>query len=280
MPKDILVPLDGTPEDEVRLAHAEALARTHRARITGLYLNPLPDYSYVLGIQSGLAPAALITDLDERVRREGDAVAEQLGARLARLDVPSELRRFDATPSELPDPCAAQARWADLVVATTPYRDRDTTGWNEVTEAMLLDGGHALYLVPPGAAARPAVHTVLVAWADRREAARSVAEALPILKQAGRVVLLCVKPTPDAEERPDVLDVAAHLDRHGAKVEILTVYAAAVEVPERIIAEAERLSADLVVMGAYGHSRFREWVVGGATRDMIERSAVPLLMAH
>jgi nucleotide-binding universal stress UspA family protein len=122
---------------------------------------------------------------------------------------------------------------------------------------------------------------VLVAWRDSREAARALGEALPIIERSTATTVLAVNPdravltnTRDEEE------LATHLERHGATVDVRVVTSNGVRVSEVLRNEGRRLSADLVVMGSYGHSRVREWVLGGTTLEMMTSSELPILVAH
>ena len=136
-------------------------------------------------------------------------------------------------------------------------------------------------MVPQGQLPRAAIETILVGWIDSREAARAVAEALPLLGLASKVELAYVGGPQSGRfggaER--LADIATHLDRRGVRtsVSVLPVNDTAATA---LLDEAHRISADLIVSGAYGHSRFREWVLGGTTRDLIGASDLPLLMAH
>jgi nucleotide-binding universal stress UspA family protein len=118
----------------------------------------------------------------------------------------------------------------------------------------------------------------MVAWQDTREAARALREALPFVEQATRTVLVLVDP--DTEDAEPEADVVRHLARHTARVEAVRVAAGERTTAEALLDEARRVSADLVVMGGYGHSRIAEWVMGGVTVDMLFASPYPLLMAH
>lgn len=174
-----------------------------------------------------------------------------------------------------------EARWSDLFVATCPYRDDAVSGWDEVLEAVLFEGGHSVYFVPPGAKPRAQLNRVLIAWTDTRQAARAVAEALPFLRASSDVELVVVESEREMKERGYVAtDIAAHLDRQGTNVAIRSVEQGKQSVSEALLEQVLERSADLIVMGAYGHSRWREWIMGGTTREMLQASPVPLLMAH
>jgi nucleotide-binding universal stress UspA family protein len=276
--KDLMLHLDGTGEDEIRLAHAEAIATRFGAHMTGLYANPLPDYMIAFGGEPSFTAMSAVVEMEQRARAEGDLVLARLEARFQRLAAPHEIRRIAAQRIDIPGLAASQARWADLFVASAPYRNSDAYVGDRLLESVLFEGGRAVYAIPPGAKPREETRSILIAWRDTRESARAVAEALPFLRRAAKTRLVTVDAQGGRVE--PAMDVAAHLDRHGVDVEIMAVEAGNRTVAQILIEEAHKLSADLIVMGAYGHSRFREWILGGATREMLETSDVPIFMAH
>jgi nucleotide-binding universal stress UspA family protein len=278
MLKDLIVHLDGSSEDETRLSHAEAIAKAHGAHVAGLYTNLLPEYFMATGFDPAFSTVSGIVELQERLHEEGQRTAQRLRDRLGKIDAPSEFRSVEAGPSELNARCASEARWADLFVATT-RSDAGAIDWDEMIETIIFEAGRAVYLAPPGAKPLAGVRNALVAWRDTREAARAIAEALPFLEGAATRIVT-VRPKGGQEPDPRAADVAAHLARHGAQVEVGAVDGKGATTASVLLGEARRIGADLIVMGAYGHSRFREWVLGGVTRDMIAQSDIPLLLAH
>ncbi|MFC5417971.1 universal stress protein [Bosea eneae] len=274
--RDIAVHLDGSPEDEFRLAWAEALAASHGARLTGIFTNMLPDPALFFD-EFGIAAIGQLTDA---VVVEGSAIETRLNQRFDKLRPTNELRRLDAVPGMLEQAVATEARWNDLFVASSP-RDGEQARWRAMIESVMFDGGRGLCLLPPKAELRSAIRTVLVAWVDSRQSARAVAEAMPLIAQASQVQVVTV--SEEAHGRMGgaeaLTDITAHLTRCGAKV---TANALQTETTpgDALLNEARRTSADLIVAGAYGHSRFREWVLGGVTADFLASSPVPLLMAH
>jgi len=275
--RDIAVHLDGMPEDEVRLAHAEALAARFGAKLTGIFTNVLPDPALFAG-DFGMTALGEMTDAS---RREADEASARLKQRFTRLGVPNELRRIDAFPGVIEDAVATEARWADLFVASCPRGDDGLTRWTGVIERVMFDGGRGLCLVPPAAKVPAAIATVLVGWVDARPSARAVAEALPLLAGAENVQVATVQEVAHGRlgGAETLVDIAAHLDRHGIST-TLNVLPEAGAPAAALLDLAYRLPADLIVVGAYGHSRFREWVLGGVTADLLQSSDVPLLMAH
>ena len=282
MIKDILVHLDGNADDELRLQHAEAIANGSQGHLTGLFTNPLADLAAFMPLDAGAAAFQVMVDFDEEARRQGNIIQQRLAERFSRLSIPNEIRRVDGTPSQLADRAASEARWSDLFVASRPYHGNGSAKWDELFEAVLFESGRAIYVVPPGRKPAESIRRILVAWRDTRETARAVAEALPFIEKATRTAVLLVDAetgTTDEKRAPE-MDIARHLDRHGTKIEVHMPESGDRAVSEVILDQARRISADLVVMGGYGHSRAREWVLGGATLEVLENSEFPVLMAH
>lgn len=277
MIRDIMVHLDGSPEDDIRLEHGQAIASAARAPLIGIFTNPLPDLTVAMPMDGGAAAMQVLTELEEKVRQDGDATAQRLTETLASLHMPSELRRLDEPFGALITKVVEQARCADLFIATRPYGETETRVWPDLVEAVLFGSGRALLVVPPERHWTRPIKTVLVAWNGSREAARSLREGLSFIEQAARTVVLVVDSPSDA--MPWV-EVEGHLARHGVVAEVITAESQDRRVADIILDEARRVSADLIVMGGYGHRRLRERVFGGATLDMFTASEIPLLVAH
>lgn len=275
--KNIMVHLDGSSEDECRLAHAEALATRFAAHLTGLYTNMLFDAP----MYGGEFALAALADLSEETHRQGDRAVITLTERFRRLNVPNDLRRIETFPNILEQKVASETRAADLLVASCPSSKPELERWRYLVEMALFDGNRGVYLVPPGNKPRDAVKSVLVGWVDTREAARAIAEALPLLVIASQVHLVTIA-EPDKGRfggTEAMADIAAHLHRHGVQVSV-DALAASDKPAAVLLSKAHRVSADVLVTGAYGHSRIREWLLGGVTNDLIKIADIPLLMAH
>jgi nucleotide-binding universal stress UspA family protein len=276
---DVMVHLDGSPEDEIRLAHAEALAARAGAHLTGLFTNALPDIALALPVEAGAAAAALLAEAEQYARGEGEATHRRLQGRFARLGVPNDVRLLQETPGMLPVVVARAALCADVLVVSRPYGPLGDAGWARLVEEALFGSGRALLLVPPGRAPQGPLRTVMVAWEDKREAARAVREAIPFMEDAGRTIVVLVDPGTRDRAEPEA-EIARHLARHGTKVEAVIASRGDRTVAEELLDQARRCSADLIVMGGYGHSRLSEWVLGGVTTEMLEECPYPILLAH
>lgn len=279
MIKDVMVHLDGGPEDEIRIAYAEALALTGPAHVTGLYTNVLPDYALALPIDAGAAAAQVLADAEQEVRGAGEAMHRRLQERFARLAVTNEVRLLQQSSGLIASLVAREALCADIFVATRPYATDATNVWAHLVQSVLFGSGRALLLVPPGTPPRGPIRTVLLAWQDSREPARALREGLPFIEQAARTIAVLVDPDTAEEAEPEA-DLLRHLSRHTAAAEAVSIAAGERSTAEALVDEARRVSADLVVMGGYGHSRFSEWIMGGVTVDMLTFCPYPILMAH
>jgi nucleotide-binding universal stress UspA family protein len=275
MIKDIVVYLDGSAEDETRLGQAEPLAAAFGSHITGIYIQSLPDVVAV----ADPAGSQILHELIDEARRNAEQAEKALRLRFGRLAASNELRTGEAFPGLAGDELAAAARVADLFIGSLPYVDR--TRSPRIIEAVLFDSGRPCLFVPPASKAPDNIDTILIAWKNTREAARAVAGAMPLLQRAKVVVVGTVE-----EERagePPKLEpgaaIARHLERHGVNVQLRHLTGTG-NAAEALMTEAGRAAAQLMVMGAYGHSRLREWLLGGVTRTVLERSEMPVLAAH
>ena len=274
--KDLLVFLDGTSADEARIVQAEALATRHEAFLTGLFCNALPEVMFAS--EAGMASIDVVSQMQDSSRAEGDAKGEVLATRFSRLSVLNEIRRFDVYASQMGLTLASEARTADLFIASRPYGHHNSHG--EALEQVLFNSGRACLFLPPVGETK-AFDTVLLAWRNSRESARAVSEALPMLTAAKKVYIAMVTEDTNPEEEGTMpgADISRYLTRHGIDVELRTLSGWS-KVGEALLNEAEKTAADLLVMGGYGHSRFREMVLGGATRDVLTEAELPVLIAH
>ena len=120
----------------------------------------------------------------------------------------------------------------------------------------------------------------MVCWDGSRNAARAIADALPLLARAKAVEVVIVTGKPGESDEIAGADIAHHLARHGLKVEVERLVARDIDITSTLLSRAADLGADLIVMGGYGHSRWREFVLGGATRGILASMTVPVLMSH
>ena len=177
---------------------------------------------------------------------------------------------------------ALHARYADLVVVGQEDPDSDRPGAGAVVEQAVFTSGRPVLVVPFAGRFETVGRKVLIGWKASREAARAVNDALPVIAQAETATVLAVIPRSGLNglgEEPGA-DIALHLARHGVKVEVQHTVEPETGDAEAILNVAADLSADLLVVGAYGHSRLREMALGGVTRTLLRHMRVPVLMSH
>jgi nucleotide-binding universal stress UspA family protein len=275
MIKDVMLRLDGTAGDEVRLAAGNDIAELFDSQVIGLFLNILP---VVIAAEDGIG-AARAAELLQAAREAGDKVEARLRERLNRLQKPVELRRFDILSDAAENVVAREARAADTFVALRPNGAPQEP--EHLVESVLFGSGRHLFLVPNRRPTKTAFNRIMLAWNGSRESARALAEALPYLHNAAEAAVVVVDDEPPLEARAILgSDAVKHLKHHAVNADLNRVRMRDNDVGMTLIAEARRLKADLIVMGAYGHSRVREWLLGGATYTLLHKAPIPLLIAH
>lgn len=277
--QDIFVVLDDTSECEERVNVAVRLAERHEAHLSGL-----------MAVEQVRVPAYAETHLppemmEERRRLEDEArarVRERFERQAGAAGVRHEWYTVDGDPVLA---ATTFSRHADLAVVGqyNPAVAGFGTSPN-LAEHVVLGSGRPV-LVAPYVGAYPHVgRRVLIAWEAGREAARAVADAIPILRRAERVVVLTANPGsgPHPDRHGDVpgADIARHLARHGVNVDVQRMESRDVRVADMLLNRVSDESIDLLVMGAYGHTRMRELWLGGVTREVLRHMTVPVLISH
>lgn len=273
-PKDILVHLDASPRAAMRLDVAARLAARHGAYLTGLFVVDMPLPMVVDPAGGGAALASLLEDLRSAALDDASKAEAAFRARCDRDGIPNEWRVEEGTTA---DKVTAAARSADLVVLGQPDAAQEP-GAALLDDAIFFSGRPVL-VVPYAGSFSAIGRRVLVGWKPGREAARAVHDALPLLAGAELVTVLSVNPGGGPEDLPGAA-ICRHLARHGIAAEARGTEAAGLAEGDALLNAAADLGADLLVVGAYGHSRLREIVLGGVTRTLLDRMTVPVLFSH
>jgi nucleotide-binding universal stress UspA family protein len=273
MIRDILVKLSLDPSADPAAAYAVSLAAAFEAHITGIALAYEPD---IMPDPSGPGARRFLR-LREESEEAASAAAAQFEKKAADAGVAAAARALTATPSGSYDLFGSIARRFDLAVLGQDDPDKDVAE-GVVIEGALFESGRPLILVPYIHKAGVKLDRVMACWDGSRPAARAIADAMPLLSRAGQVDVVIVEQA-KSDEVPGA-DVAQHLARHGLKVTVQRIARGDLDVKDALLNYAADSAADLVVMGGYGHSRMREFVLGGVTRGMLASMTVPTLMSH
>ena len=276
--KTILVQLNDEQRVERTLQPAVMLAARMGAHLIGLHVSP--GLMYVPPLPSASNIIGMIREHEHRIcDKIGNAFEEMTRNR----GFVAEMRFLKPRGhDDLYELVMQHARSADLVVASQPAPLTDVSGILDFPERLAIECGRPVLTVPLSGARSEIGKHVLIAWNGKREAARATFDALPLLKAARTVTVLGLEQVRSAGNDLPLPDTAigASLARHGVNVTVQTASAKETSVGEAILARVAGEGADLLVMGAYGHMRLREFVFGGATRHVVRHMTVPTLFAH
>ena len=257
-----------------RLALAAGLASSFDAHLVGVFA---PADLLVPFVLTGNAGPVIESELRRRAELAAEAKRE-FDAVVGRHAPKAEWRRAEGGPLAA---LRLSARYADLVVVG--QRDPDLAPGEGMpgyfVEEVVFSAGRPVLVVPYAGRFERVGARVLVAWNASREAARALTDALPLLQRAQAVEVVVFEPQAADHGAEPGADIALFLARHGVRVNVARQQAG-IDVGAQILSRAADSEADLIVMGAYGHSRARELVLGGATRSLLQAMTVPVLMAH
>ena len=274
---DIVVYVDSSEATKARVGFAVALAKEHGAHLIGIAFAPtalLPLYGADVGF-------ADMSEVMASVKTQGANALQAFEARAKADGVSVEAELMQGMSEEFPHDFAHAARHVDLAILGQPRDGDPLIGQYALVERCLFASGRPVIIVP-ALTDKPSLEgTIVAAWDGSAEAARAINDALTFLKPASRVVLVVgVMSGQDDEQAPQTDDMMAHLKRHGVTAEALRVKAGEGDIGRLLLSTAKSLDADLMVMGAFHHSRWREFILGGVTLTVLEEATIPLFMAH
>lgn len=284
--KTVLLHIDDGAGRDARVAIAASVAQACGGHLTGVALTGVSRllYQHQPDLDADPNLALHLNFLRERAARALDGFEQQASS----LGVASfEQRVID---DEAAGGISLLARYADLVVISQyNAADRSPSVMRDFPAYVLLHAGRPVLIVPyalqAGQLAPAAAQNVLISWNGSKEASRAVSAALPLLQRAKQVHVAVFDAQLHAAEHGDHpgADILEYLARHGVQARLLLLDGGATrrgDIGEALLSQAADLSADLLVMGAYGHSRLRETILGGVTRTVLQSMTIPVLMAH
>ena len=279
--KDILLALTAYPEPtpEASVIDAVAIAAAFDARLAaivcevkiklpgslfGNLLIDLPAMAAAEAKKSSENATRLLAAFSEETRKQGVA-SETISEKCFTMEVPEILVEY--------------ARLRDLTILPVPKGD-DFDQW--YAESIIFGSGRPTLVIPHEWKRRVPfkLDTAVVAWDFSKAATRSVADAIPALQKAKRVYVVTVTNEKEIDTRRSATELAKHLAHHGVEVIVDSIDAAGRDIGTTITSYCATRDADLLVMGAYGHSRLREFILGGATRSILSQPTIPVLMSH
>jgi nucleotide-binding universal stress UspA family protein len=276
MIKDIVVNLTvregGGPAGDYAVSLAAALD-AHLAGIAFLYDPIIP----VSG--TGYIPAEVIeTQQADNEKAAKDAIT-RFSAATSRAGISAEPLTLSGSFAGAGDQFARIARRFDLAVVG--QAEPDISAVEEiVAEATLFGSGRPMIVVPYIQKAPFKIDNVMVCWDGSRPAARAIADAIPLLGKAGRVEIVIVTNERGKQDEIEGADMGQHLARHGLKVDVHRISGGNIDVADALLSHAADSGTDFIVMGGFGHTRLREFVLGGVTHSILRSMTVPALMSH
>jgi len=276
MLKDLIVNLDVHASQNIAAEFAISVARTFQAHLSAV------GFAYEPTIPGSLFDHGAV-ELIERQRQRWETAARaaigrfEEAARGSALSVESHLvKSGNGRDAET---FACLARRFDLAVLTQAEPEK-ASARALIIEAALFDSGRPVLVVPYVQREGLKLGRVIVCWDGSRTAARALGDAMPFLERAQNVQVVIVASEPGKSDEIPGADIAHHLARHRLKVELKQIVVRDLDVASTILSHAADAGADFIVMGGYGHSRLREFVLGGATRGILGAMTVPTLMSH
>jgi len=275
--KDILVHLDNSASLKGRLNAAATLAQDHQARLTGIFVSPENN---IPGYISAQIDMDLRTKIADSQNKEVEHVKEIFLTTLKNNYLPGEWVHENGDEIDV---LTKHARYADLlVIGQYDDSDPEILYLQEMPDRLILAAGRPVLVVPYIYKDNTFGKNIMVGWDASRTSTRAVHDALPILKKSDKTTIMSVKQSPEGllnDQLPGA-DIAAHLSRHGVNAVADHITNTEMKPAMTLLASAADLSADMIVIGAYGHARFKELVMGGVTRHLLESMPVPVLLSH
>jgi nucleotide-binding universal stress UspA family protein len=276
MVKDIIVNLSVTTEGSSVGKYAISVAAALQAHLTGVAF----IYDPIVPISgAGYIPVDVIETQREDNETAAEVAIKNFNAASKQAGISAEPLMTSASLSGAGDQFARMARRFDLAIVGQAQPDISAME-QIIGETTLFESGRPMIMVPYIQQAPFKTDNVMICWDGSRTAARAIADAVPIIRKSGRVEIVIIASERGKQDEIEGADIGQHLARHGLKVDVHRISGGNIDVGDALLSHAADSGADLMVMGGYGHSRLREFVMGGATRSIFESMTVPVLISH
>ncbi len=274
--RDLLLVLDESRGAADRTDATLKFAKRQGAEVNALHLSVRQE---IPGYVAAEITSDVLSIREEAIAKEAAAAEQAFRAAAENAGSKARFGHMTGSPGDLADATIAAGRLSDLLILGQP--DEEAGGWLGpwLLESVLMDCGRPVLIIPYIGTHQTVGKRVLIAWDGGREAARAVGDAMPLLTKADRVTVVSVNREPDSQ-RPGTGAVAEHLRRHGINADNQDAKIDDLAPSDYMLNKASDDGADLLVMGAYAHSRIRELVLGGMTRRILKNMTVPIFMSH
>ncbi|WP_337660207.1 universal stress protein [Anderseniella sp. Alg231-50] len=278
-PKTFVVSLNDTDNLDHLLTTCSLFAARNGAHVIGAYIIPSVE---VFAVYGGIAMADVVDAQRKRYQSMAKQVREKFERVMALNSLSCEWRELDAMSSSIGREFVDQCRFADLAVIAQVDAGENCGVEPSFAEYVVMEAGRPVLLVPRGKPFEIIGSRALMGWNGAKEAARACFDALPLLPADSEVSIVWVDPQRQRSLAGNVpgAELAATFARHDIRVTAEPMPTADTDAGRALLARVEDVGADLLVMGAYGHSRVREFVFGGATEHVLNNMTVPVLMSH
>lgn len=277
--KDILVAITRFPGDEEALAVGMQLAERNDAHLAVVipveFPVPVPN-------EWGVYPYQMYSAFYDDALKNANSLAEEMRGKLGKQAIRFEVRVESTVLMTGAQTSAMHARYSDLVIVGGGTDNQKNHPMENNFIELLMNSGRPVLRVPHSGDSDFSFDRILIAWQPCREATRAVHDAMPFLKKAKNIDILMIDPKVGEAthgEQPGA-DIATHLARHDLNVRVVTQPSMGKTVGDAIVEYGRQTDAQLIVAGGYSHSRFREFILGGVTRELSQHSSVPILFAH
>jgi nucleotide-binding universal stress UspA family protein len=276
MIKDIVVNLSTVKAGGAALDYAVAVAGVLDAHLAGIAFiyDPIVPMS-----GAGYMPAEVIETQQTDNEAAAKAAIDRFAEAARRAGISAEPLTLSASLAGAGDQFGRIARRFDLAIVGQAEPETSTVD-EIIAETTLFESGRPMIMVPYIQKGPLKLDNVMVCWDGSRQAARAIGDAMPLLAKAGRVEIVIITNERGKEHEIEGADMGEHLARHDLTVEVNRIPGGGIDVADALLSHAADSGADFMVMGGYGHSRLREFVLGGVTHSIFRSMTVPVLMAH
>ncbi len=276
MIKDVVVNLSLAENGGYAGDFAVSVASTIGAHLTGIAF----VYDPIVPVAAtGYIPPEVIETQQRDSESAAKTAIDRFNAAAGRTGITVESDKLPASLASAGEQFGRIARRFDLAIVAQAEPDKDAVE-ELIAESTLFESGRPVIIVPYIQKAPLKLNRVMACWDSSRQATRAIADAMPLLERAGQVELVIVANERGKQDEIPGADMGEHLARHGLKVDVNRITEGNIDVADALLSHAADASIDFMVMGGYGHSRLREFVLGGVTRSVLRSMTIPVLMSH